>query len=65
MRPRVFGYMYASYAVAGIVGTPLAGMLADSGVSLSWVLTISAFSALMMGIISIIWKYGERKDSPA
>jgi MFS family permease len=55
-RAKVFGYMYATYAVAGILGTPLAGILADRGISLSGVLSISAYSALLIGAVSLLWK---------
>jgi len=48
--------MYATYAVAWILGTPLAGILADRGISLSGVLSISAYSALLIGAVSLLWK---------
>jgi|LSQX01.1.fsa_nt_gb DHA1 family multidrug resistance protein-like MFS transporter len=62
-RAKVYGYMYATYAIAGIVGNLFAGMLADKGVSLSWVLTISAFSALIIGVLSLLWEFLERKEN--
>jgi len=56
-RAKIFGYMYATYAIGGILGTPFAGMLTDWGIELSWVLTISAWSALLIGAISLLWRY--------
>ncbi|HNS31847.1 MAG TPA: MFS transporter, partial [bacterium] len=65
MKSKIFGYMYATYAIAGIVGTPFAGILADRGISFSWILTISSFSALIIGIVSLIWKYTEKRGKDA
>jgi MFS family permease len=61
-KAKVYGYLYSTYALAGIIGTPFAGMLADKGVSLSWVLTISAFSAILIGVTTIIWEHLEKQQ---
>lgn len=61
-KSKVFGYMYSSYAIAGIVGTPLAGKFADLGFSFSKILTISAFSAIAIGVISLAWKHAEARN---
>lgn len=61
MKTRVFGYIYGAIALGGICGNPVVGALADSGYPLWKIFLGIPFMAFLLGIISILWKYSDRK----
>ena len=60
VKAALFGYMEASIALAGLLGPPFVGMLADRGVALSWALAISPLAALALGVLALVWKLRDR-----
>jgi hypothetical protein len=61
----VYGYMQSSVAFAGLVGSPLVGILADYGVPLWTALWISPLAAWVVGLISLVWKSRQTTQLPS
>jgi len=60
-RAKVFGYMFTGFALAGFVGPPMIGKLADSGIPVWLALAIGPASGFSLGFLSILWKKKRRK----
>ncbi len=75
-RPRIYGYIYTSMGISGILAPPAIGRLADFSIPLWIIMIVAPVSAFIMGGISYAWKQGEsgpekreqeesfRKESP-
>jgi hypothetical protein len=61
----VYGYMQSSVAFAGLVGSPLVGILADHGIPLWTALCISPLAAWVVGLISLVWKSRQKTRLPS
>ncbi len=55
-KSRVYGYMGAIVALAGLAGPSFIGILADEGVELWVALLISPLAAFILGLTSFLWK---------
>ncbi|RKY66960.1 MAG: hypothetical protein DRQ02_08000 [Candidatus Latescibacterota bacterium] len=62
VKSKLFGYMEAGIAAAGLLGLPLIGTLLDSGVPHWKALLISPLSAWCLGLCSMVWKLTEKGE---
>jgi MFS family permease len=53
---RIYGYMYASVAAAGLSAPFFIGVMADHGVAIWRAMIISPLAALVLGTLSLVWK---------
>lgn len=54
-RPKVYGYMHASVALAGLTGPPAVGALADAGIPVYYALMVTPASGFILAILSFAW----------
>lgn len=60
-KAKIYGYNTASIALAGLIGSPIVGFLADHGFPLWWALGISPLAGFLLGFGSLLWKYQDRR----
>ena len=60
IKSRLYGYNEASVSMAGLVGPPLVGFIADRGVPLWWAMGIYPLAAWVIAVLSLTWFRRER-----
>ncbi|MFI4912117.1 MAG: MFS transporter [Sedimentisphaeraceae bacterium JB056] len=56
IRAHMYGYLGASMCIASFITPSIIGVLADHGLGINISLLTSTFSAIMLGLMSLIWK---------
>ena len=61
VKSKLYGVMGASVSLGGLIGPPLAGVIADQGVPLYKALIISPIAAVALGLCALAWRLQDRQ----
>ncbi len=59
-KAKIYGYFFTGVALAGFVGPPLVGKLADYGFPLWNMLAISPLAGCLLGFLGFLWKKSQK-----